>query len=275
MATKPRAAKDVKAGSSRAEFLEKAKARKPRPTKIEPGSLREKALKRPNKTGVPGTSTESRRISDVKKSRGPFGQLVPRKENMPAVKKEPSRAVVKRSESSRAVTQYKKPSTGVSRIEAPKAGGSGIGSTIAKGLYRTVGGPAIMLVSMTTPAGEGSDNPSGPLMKGGKQLGYKYLPDRGGGPVKRQGSSSPSIASPKTDREVPKQPKAADFRKKNLEANRKVGQPKTANPKPLTPTAPQKPAFKGNWVGAAPTAMQARGGAKIKRSSFADLLKKR
>ena len=163
----------------------------------------------------------------------------------------------------------------------PPAPKPGIGSAARVGAARLTGvagfllDPSFFDYKGGGKAGEGSDKPSGPLMKGGKLPGYKYLPDRGGGPVKRQGSSSPSIASPKTDREVPKQPKATDFRKKNLEANRKVGQPKTANPKPLTPTAPKKPAFKGNWVGAAPTAMQARGGARIKRSSFADLLKRK
>ena len=59
----------------------------------------------------------------------------------------------------------------------------------------------------------------------------------------------------------------------------KKAEPKKVQQKPMTkaksPTAPKKPVFKGNWVGAAPTAMQARGGARIKRSSFADLLKRK
>jgi len=38
-------------------------------------------------------------------------------------------------------------------------------------------GPVGALIGMTTPAGEGSDKPSGPLMKGGKQPGYKYADD--------------------------------------------------------------------------------------------------
>jgi hypothetical protein len=38
-------------------------------------------------------------------------------------------------------------------------------------------GPVGALIGMTTPAGEGSDKPSGPLMRGGKQPGYKYADD--------------------------------------------------------------------------------------------------
>ena len=72
----PRAAKDEKKGGARAKFLEEAKARKPRPAKVEPGSLREKAAKGiTKKTGVSGTSTEARRIADAKKSRGPYVSL--------------------------------------------------------------------------------------------------------------------------------------------------------------------------------------------------------
>ena len=164
----------------------------------------------------------------------------------------------------------------------PPAPKPGIGNVARVGAARLTGvagfllDPSFFDYKGGGKAGEGSDKPSGPLMKGGKLPGYTYLPDKkgdlpapkavGGGPVKRQGSSAPSMAA---------KPKADEFRKKNLEANRKVGQPKTANPKPLTPTAPKKPAFKGNWVNAAPTAMQARGGARIKRSSFADLLKRK
>lgn len=40
-------------------------------------------------------------------------------------------------------------------------------------------------------------------------------------------------------------------------------------------TMPDRPKFKGNWVGAAPTEMQKRGGAKIKRPNLLDLLRKR
>jgi hypothetical protein len=209
-------------------------------------------------------------MSDIKKSRGPFGTLAVRKDNFPAVKKEPGKSVVKYEEPKRGVVKYNSGNRGVAKIETPKDSGGGIGGIIARGLYRGIGGPAIMLVSMTEPAGAGSDKPSGPLMKGGKLPGYKYLPDKkreGGGPERRQGSDSPSMASPKS--EAPK--KATEFKKKNLEANQKAG--KVAAPKAPV-KAPKKPGFKGNWVGAAPTAMQARGGAKIKRKSFADLFKK-
>lgn len=70
-------------------------------------------------------------------------------------------------------------------LSGPKpSAGTSMAGTIAKGLWRGVGGPAAMLVSMTTEAGRDSDKPSGPLMKG----------NRGGGPRSRQGSSSASMA---------------------------------------------------------------------------------
>ncbi len=40
-------------------------------------------------------------------------------------------------------------------------------------------------------------------------------------------------------------------------------------------TMPDRPKFKGNWVGAAPTEMQKRGGAKIKRPNLLSLLRKK
>lgn len=45
---------------------------------------------------------------------------------------------------------------------------SGIGGTLARGAFRAVGGPATMLISMTTEAGRGSDKPSGPLFSPSK-----------------------------------------------------------------------------------------------------------
>ena len=44
--------------------------------------------------------------------------------------------------------------------------------------------------------------------------------------------------------------------------------------KPVVKAA-AKPAFKGNWVGAAPTEMQKRGGAKIKKANLMGYLKKK
>ncbi len=143
------------------------------------------------------------------------------------------------------------------KVATPKPG---IGSSVLRGIGRFAG-PVGALVSMTSPAGADSDKPSGPLMRGN-------APKVGGGPEKRQGSESPSLK-----REAPK---ASEFRKKNLEANQKAGKKPVKAPAKAAPKAaePKKPGFKGNWKGAAPTAMQARGGAKIKRKSFADLFKK-
>ena len=154
MAKLPRAAKDEKKGGARAKFLEEAKARKPRPAKdVKPGSLREKSLKRPDKSGVSGTSTEARRIADAKKSRGPFGQLTVRKDTSPAKVEEPKRGIVK----------YEEPKRGVVKYEGPKPSAGGMIGTglraLAPAAWRAVGGPVTTLIAQTKPAGEGSDKP--------------------------------------------------------------------------------------------------------------------
>lgn len=91
-------------------------------------------------------------------------------------------------------------------LSGPKpSAGTSMAGTIAKGLWRGVGGPAAMLVSMTTEAGRGSDKPSGPLFspsknraagQGNPKTTNKYRP-QGGGPMSRQGSSSASMAKAK------------------------------------------------------------------------------
>ena len=272
---KSRPAKDVTDDSRRSRFLKQDG--KPRAAKdVKPGSARERLAKGPTKrSGVSGTSSDTRRFSDIKKSRGPFGQLTVRKENIPAKMGEPKRGIVKYEEPKRGVTKYSP-----AKVETPKAGSGGVGGKIARGVFRGVGGPAVMLVSMTQPVGEGSDKPTGPLMKGGKLPGYKYLDEkRGGGPERRQGASAPSVA-----RKV-EAPKPSEFRKKNLEANKAAGKAGTVPgttrkaapkaPPKAAPKAPAKPKFKGNWVGAAPTEMQARGGARIRRPNLLDFLRKK
>jgi len=68
--------------------------------------------------------------------------------------------------------------------------------------------------------------------------------------------------------------KASTFREKNLKANQEIGKAKPFV-SVVTPKAPKAkaPAFKGNWVGAAPTEMQKRGGRKIKRPNLLSLLR--
>lgn len=287
---KPRAAKDIKPSDARQTILEGRK--KVGPAKdVKPGSAREKAAKgKTAKKPASGGLTSERRFSDVKKSRGPFGQLTVRKDNLPAVKAEPGKSVAKYEEPKRSIVKakprnlarYEAQGRGVAKIGGPKVSASGAARSILSRGALTAGlilDPSTFDYKGGGKAGEGSDKPSGPLMKGGELPGYTYLPDKkrdGGGPEKRQGSGSPSMASPKVDREVPK--KAAEFRKKNLDANKKAGKKpdKAPDVKREAPkaSAPKKPGFKGNWVGAAPTEMQKRGGAKIKRKSFADLFKK-
>lgn len=135
-------------------------------------------------------------------------------------------------------------------------------------------GPAGFLVGMTTPAGEGSDKPSGPLMRGGKQPGYKYRETQAvdrSGKGDREVTREVKVAAPKPKARpaggmTETKRRAAEFRKK-AQGQKKVEAPKAAAPKA------ERPKFRGNWIGTAPTAMQARAGQKIKRKSFSDLFR--
>lgn len=65
-------------------------------------------------------------------------------------------------------------------------------------------------------------------------------------------------------------PKTVEFKKKNLAANQAAGKSVSKKAEPLKKAAPKaakKVAFRGNWVGAAPTEMQARGGARLRETA--------
>lgn len=93
-------------------------------------------------------------------------------------------------------------------LSGPKVKGGGVGGALARGLFRAVGGPATMLVSMTTEAGSGSDKPSGKLFspsqnraagKGNPKTVNRYNPARKIGAVKgaagtAMGSFKPSVS---------------------------------------------------------------------------------
>lgn len=147
------------------------------------------------------------------------------------------------------------------------------GSKAAKGLFRGVGGPAVMLVSMTTPAGEGSDKPVQSLRKKyGEPIGPKRPERKAEQAVDRsEKGDKPSKAPvpkarPAGGMTETKRKAAKEFREKMQ--GRKPSAPKKAKAAP-------KPSFRGNWVGAAPTEMQKRGGARIKRANLLDAIRKR
>lgn len=234
--TVPRPAKDVKPTGERAKFLQEAKQRK---TKALAEEMRRKSK-------AQAADKKVRPAKDIKKGDA-------RSEFLKKAKSGEAKAAPPKSDAG----------TNILRSAAGIAARSGL----------RWAGPVGALVSMTSPAGEGSDKPSGPLMPGGKLPGYKYVddgvrlspakiyaPKGGGGPEKRQGGEAPSMAEPKREA-----PKAAEFKKKNLEANKKAGKKPDKAPAKAEPkaTEPKKPGFRGNWVNAAPTEMQKRGGAKI------------
>lgn len=214
-----------------------------------------------SKADKPSGGTLTERAKKIKKPAGgpPEKKNVPalRSTTEPAVRKDNVPSVNRSGKGD--IVRYKGGNLPAKPGGGSSGGASGIGGTIARGLYRTVGGPAVMLASMTTPAGEGSDKPKGPLMKGGRTPGYDY------GPRKDPEPKNPNRglgASVKRDMEAPAAPKPKA---------RPAAKPAAKAPERKTfAKKDDKPKFRGNWVGAAPTAMQARAGMrtppKVKRT---------
>jgi hypothetical protein len=96
----------------------------------------------------------------------------------------------------------KPPSTALKINKAVKSAAKGIArgaGVVARGAMRAAG-PAGALVSMTTPAGTGSDKPKGPLMSGNKSRGpgggslsapNRTAPSRSGGASNSKGPAGP------------------------------------------------------------------------------------
>ncbi len=167
-----------------------------RPAKdLKPGDMRSQMLKgktqASGKKAPSGTLTERTGEARNRPYKGTKGGAVTRTEKPRVTGRQYSGDSIKMGQGSKgSVTKPKVVPLGdrPKLLSGPKpSAGTSMAGTIAKGLWRGVGGPAAMLVSMTTEAGRGSDKPSGPLMKG----------NRGGGPRSRQGSSSASMAKAK------------------------------------------------------------------------------
>jgi hypothetical protein len=146
-----RPAKDLKPGDSRASYLKKAAEKKAKPSS---GTLTDRmgeAKSRPNK-GLPAR---------VGKSRGNLNRANPPKEIRMGGQGGTGRSLTKAAylDKFKPVPLGDRPAL----LSGPKVKGGGVGNALARGAFRAVGGPATMLVSMTTEAGPGSDKPSGKL----------------------------------------------------------------------------------------------------------------
>lgn len=226
------------------------------------GSLEERAKKAakkaPEKRGLPAIRKDN--LPEVQKR----GLPAIRKDNLPAIRKDNLPA--NRSYT----TKTFRPDT--------TASAGGVGGKIARGLFRGVGGPATMLVSMTTPTGDGrEDKPSGPLMRGGRQPGYKYREEQS---VAREGKGDMPERVIKVENypEAPK-PRPRPQRSEKTESFKAKMQGRKPGAKPEAKPSvkkPERPSFRGNWVGATPSEMQKRGGARIKRpGNIMSFLRKR
>lgn len=148
----------------------------------------------------------------------------------------------------------------------------GIGGRVAKGLFRGIGGPAIMLASMNTPAGEGSDRPVQSLRKKykdpiGPRRPEAKSPDSGK-KVDLETRAERPVAKPKAKPERKTEKKEISAEKK-AEFKAKMQGRRPEGRKTFRKEVP----FRGNWVGAAPTEMQKRGGARIRRSNLLSRLR--
>lgn len=239
------------------------------------------------RTGKPGSGTITERVKKAAK-KAPEKRGVPAKIEKPrgnANKANPPKEIRLKGEggTGRALkdTKFKPIPLGdrPKALPAPKAAPRTFNPAGAAGRLL---GPAGFLVGMTTPTGDGQeDKPSGPLMRGGRQPGYKYrgtqtvnrsekkdLPERivgmrGGQGVVPYNTSKDSKFGGTLPKSTPPKPKLRPERKAERKAEpRKVERKAERKTKPSA----QRVAFKGNWVGAAPTQMQKRGGARIKRN---------
>lgn len=171
---------------------------------------------------------------------------------------------------------------------------SGIGGTLARGAFRAAGGPAAMLISMTTEAGRGSDKPAGPLFSPSKnraagkgnpkavnpyQAAKAKIPARG----EARGGMKSTLESYRASKAAKSSVSMAGGGVNKPESKSAVPKPK-ARPARSAAVAPKPkvrpnvaPTFKGNWVGAAPTEMQKRGGQKIMRpkGNLLDLIRRK
>lgn len=109
-------------------------------------------------------------------------------------------------------------------------------------------------------------------------------PNRGLGTPKAGGTGNPKTVNPykapisMAGGGVNKPDVAKDKMKKQLQGRKSDKKVTSISPYQQGTgrvTMPDRPKFKGNWVGATPTEMQKRGGAKIKRPNLLDLLRKR
>lgn len=171
------------------------------------------------------------------------------------------------------------------------------GSVVRKTLGRAIGAvgaivdPSFMSYKTDGQAGPGSDKPVQSLKK---KYAQPIGPERpkigsrrvytspvgpfkptGGGPERRQGSSSPSMGVKRSDFYFGDIPSYKSTTQKTAVVTKPKVKPKVKPKAETGKGAEKKVKFKGNWVGAAPTEMQARGGARIKRPNLLSWMKNR
>ena len=214
---------------------------------------RKSGEKKPGKKTEPrdsGTFTSSRRIDDVKKSRGPYGTLA--------------------TQGTRAVRKFEAPPSSAANVRGPQLPAVQGSRSVTTGGGQGGGGGAAPRLSATAVAAAAS--------KGGSLPKDADKPSKA--PEKRQAAGTYTKPYDKAEdaksdlkKAAPPKPKAkpTEVKRDAMKAKRqglnkgakKFDSKNSAGAKGSRAAA--KPRFKANWKNAAPTPMQARGGAKIDR----------
>lgn len=199
-----------------------------------------------------------------------FGPLAKRKTTEVTPYKRPGGPVKKYERPGGPVTKYERPGGSVARQQASNTADK-------RDLAVARGGDKGRIVGIS---------PTGKMVLGGAAVGaaayadYNSRPSKGSAQetasgktdkmtVNRReggGGMAPSAASGKTDRQGSQSSKdnqgKQSFKDKMQGRNWKGGKTEKKVERKATPKAESKPKFKGNWRGASPSAMQARGGVR-------------
>lgn len=256
---KPRPAKDLKPGDIRSQYTFKNESPQQSARDLKASDLRQKYAEGPK---------QSRPAADLKPgdSRASYLKKAKAKPYQPAPR----------------APKYAKP-IGPQR---PASAGSTAakttaGSVVRKTLGRVIGAvgaivdPSFMSYKTGGQAGPGSDKPVQSLKKKYAQPIGPQRPKAGGGPERRQGSSSPFMGVKRDDSYFDDVSSYKGTTQKAGEVIKPKAKPKVKTKTGTVKGTEKKVKFKGNWVGAAPTEMQARGGARIKRPNLLSWMKNR
>lgn len=290
----------------------KVPKKKPRPAKdMKEGDLRKKyaeGRKVTSNKGPSGTLQEKMQEARTRPYKGAKGGAVTKVEKPRMTGRQYSGDTIKMKGPQRGVDTFRPVPLSDKKLalEGPvKAAVRSVGSAVAKGAALTASfalSPSTFSYRTGGAAQAPAPQKGEKLMRGMTQVGYGSKtssadygytpkakkkdivgnnPNRGLGTPKAGGTGNPKTVNPY---KAPISMAGGGVNKPETKAKAPIpkAKPKKSEaftgaqtPKKKASVSAKAPAFKGNWVGATPTEMQKRGGAKIKRPNLLDLLRKR